>query len=169
MLQELDYYPTGKFMQFPAHEVFSMTDRRVAVAECRRAISGRGSLLIKTTTVNGKEGEIMFGDNDDIEIMLKGIGDTISSALNGDLFIIISTSEMPGGEPIVLVVHLDEAHYGQHEQYKEFDGAFYPLGIEGDIIYAAAGRDNRVFIEGFNVLSREVECRYGPNGEYFVR
>ena len=167
MSQQVRYNPTGKYMQFPAPSVFAMNDRRIVVLEFRYTTLGE-YILIKTTTLDNKEGEITFGDNDDIEIAFGDIGDQTLGVLDGDLFIVVSASEDAREDPLVMVIHLDEAHYGQYEEYRGFAGAAVPIGMKDNIIYAGTSRDNRAMIEGFNVMTRRTEYRYEPSGESIV-
>ena len=160
MEQTLNYYPNGKIIRdvSPVIRNNLMTDKRFV----RYTFRGN-NLLVGSTTLEDKQGEISLGDDDWMAIPIE---DNILPwfALEGDTLIVTLSNTVNNVNNVnkILVINLDTRQY---EEYQGLDETSYPLGIDGDIIYLvydSTGLENygRTIIVALNVKTREIVFEY---------
>ena len=126
-----------------------MTDGRFVFCTLRGQ-----NLMVGTTTLEGKQGEIFLG-NEDWFAVPTGLNNPILSS-NVDREILVATL-LHGNQSKILVINLETRH---HDEYRGFALQSYPVGIEGNVVYMQYYSGYSPIIVGLNLLTMTLTFRY---------
>ena len=157
MEEDNRYCPSGKFIRFQDHYSinYHMTDGRFVVCTLRGQ-----NLMVGTTTLNDKQGEINLVDDDWFGVPTGFDGPILSS--NVDRGILIATL-LKENQSKILVVDLDTRHYNE---YRGFTTQSYPVGIEGNTVYIQYYRGYSPVIEGLDLSTMMTTFQYDAPSEH---
>ena len=153
MVERVDYYPTGKFLQVRGNPIIT----HEITGEKFVAVSYEGDgLSLSVTTLDDKEGQIIPNNN---QAIIPGVLQYkhLRYGFDGDRVLITLFSDRPL-ESLIVVVHLDDDIRAQQYQGPNFLSD--PLGTDGDIIYLSHKITGESVITGFNLITGNTESQY---------
>ena len=158
MSQELNYYPTGRVLQFrgaiPA--VYEIASEKFIT------LSYDGTTLaLSSTPLNREGGQIVSADNR-ASIPLGMQYPAIWTGTAGDKLLITAYSSY---EYLSLIIIVDLNTY-QYWRYRGPDFRSRPIGIHRNIIYLSSRINDQSLITGFDLTTGQTESQYRANDVY---
>lgn len=158
------YNPTGNFIQFlRGNADMYLTDNRLTVIDFNPQ---EQTLIIGTTTLNDKQGNVTLNGNDLIILRPRvSVNGNKSYIVDGNILIItIYDPSVRDNSSEIIIVNLST------KQYQEYDGPnveSYPNGIDGDIVYLSNKSDpNALTLIARNLRTGTTEFRFQLPNRY---
>jgi len=155
MEQTLRYAPTGRIIvtNNDGTEIF-VTDNRLTVIGLDYQ---NGNLIVGTTTLLDKQGDIKLDGNDLIIFRPRvSVGAIKSYQVDGDK-LIITINNQPARQSEIIIVDLE------NKQYQEYDGMdvpSYPNGIEGETVYLTYFQNETAIMMDLNLNTEQTTFNY---------